>query len=240
MLALRLFSTQPPKTSFVSVLLDHPLIDNHLKEIYTHAFNQELFSGTLNPRSFGQYLRDDDYYLQHYANIIGGLAHKIRKQNTELAKNLSYLSIVIISGEQEMQAQYSEHLLNKSSHKPGKAISSYVEFLKINAKKDLPIALISVLPCFWIYYQLGVKLKSIQQLDANPYQEWIKTYSSKEFVEATIQLKEFIDQLADEASPQMQREMQEVFDRAVRHELKFFDAIYPVKEKHKSNLLCCF
>lgn len=185
-------------------------------------------------------MRDDNFYLQHYARILHKLSQKTLPLNSELAKNLSHLSTVIISGEQEMQEQYSEHLLNKASYQPGQTISSYVSFLQLNADKDLPVALISVLPCFWIYYQLGIKLQPYNLLKVNPYQEWIATYTDKGFVDATIQLREVVDQLAEQASPQMQTEMSAAFTRAVLHELEFFNAVYLVAQKHTSKLPCCF
>lgn len=225
--SVRFFHTLT-KVSFLTAFLQSQPIATDLNKIYHHPFNRELFAGTLKADIFGRYLRDDHYYLQHYAKVLKKLSCKISHQNPELAKQLDYMATEIITGEQEMQEQYHQYFNPEISYKSGETISSYVEFLTLTVDTaPTPVALSSILPCFWIYYQLGLMPSS----ENNPYKQWIETYSSPKFVEATLQLTKTINQLAEQATPQMQIEIKKVISEATRYELKFFNEVNKAPEQ---------
>jgi thiaminase/transcriptional activator TenA len=209
---------------FVSKLLKI----NELNTIYNHKFNQQLFDGTLSPEAFGKYLHDDYIYLHHYTGILGQLSNRAQNINNNLSQHLNSLAHNIVINEKEMQNHYSKYFTNTPESKPGKAISEYLDFLREHAMtSDLPVALCSILPCFWIYAKLGSITLKPDQLDLNPYKGWIETYSDKKFVEATKILAETINQLGIKANEETQKQMTVVFNKAVKFELEFFDEIEP-------------
>lgn len=223
-ISLRFFSSTTPLAFVPSLLQKKPIVQN-LQQIYQHPFNQELFNGTLNPITFSRYLNDDKYYLRHYALSLKKLAVRSASVNPLLAKQLDALAKDIVGGEQKMQERYKKYLIPGS--KPGHAITEYVDFLVKNTDNtELSVALSGVLPCFEIYYRLGTKKLPPSQLLRNPYRNWIRTYSSPEFVEATQQLTQTINQMAKQSDIELQTKMEQAFAKAVEHELLFFNESY--------------
>lgn len=229
------FFPAPITANFVSVLLKTTPIARNLEKIYKHPFNQQLFDGTLKPDAFGYFLHDDYIYLHHYALILKNISIRATKVNPKLSQQLDYLHSDIISGEQRMQERYKKYFTHTETSRPGIAISSYIEFLQEQSldTEELPVSLCSIFPCFWIYYQLGTKKLAPKQLIVNPYKDWIKTYSSSSFVEATLTLADTIDTLALESTANTQKKMKAAFAQAVEYELHFFD------ESHEQILYPC-
>lgn len=200
---------------------------NDLQLIYHHPFNQQLFNGTLPPEIFGRYLRDDYFYLNQFSSTIKQLAKHTIKINTDLARQLDYLANDIINNELNMQLQYNEHLQNMTDYIPGPTIVAYTKYLSQTAgNSELSIALCSILPCFWIYHQLGIMHKNSIHLSGNPYKKWIATYSSPDFVTATQHLASTVNLLGEQAPSLIQSQMNDAFKEAVGFELDFFDSVY--------------
>ncbi len=227
---LSFFKAAAPSATFVSNLLKTKPIADNLKSIYTHIFNQQLFDGTLSAHAFGKYLHDDYIYLHHYASALNKLATRVTDSHRELALHLNDLSQNIVAGEQKMQQQYSEYFKATPEAKPGAAISVYIKFLNDHAQEaKLSVALCSILPCFWIYAELGAKELFPGQLTHNPYREWIATYSGAEFVKATQMLAATVNQLAIHADTKLLAQMEKTFSDAVAFELQFFNEVDPVQ-----------
>lgn len=217
-----------PKPSFITTQLEIKNTDT-LREIYAHSFNKQLFEGTLSKPVFGKYLCDDAYYLMQYAQILKKLSAKM--ELNPLAKQLTQLAEEIIGGEQDMQQQYREYFELTPDAEPGEVILSYIKFLETQAEEaPLPVALCSILPCFWIYYQLGATPISQEKLLSNPYQEWIKTYSFEGFINATKALADTIDRLADKADDNTQEQMALAMTQSINYELQFFNSVDPAQE----------
>lgn len=225
------------KVNFVSTLLSSPAVTQNLKKIHAHSFNQQLFAGTLNPKVFGKYLHDDYIYLHHYALTLELIAARSAKTHPKLAKHLSSLHQDIIAGEKAMQEQYAHYFSHQPESQPGTAISAYINFLnKHVTEPELSVTLCSILACFWIYYELGTSQLAAQPVVNNPYQEWIKTYSSAEFTEATLTLAESINTLATTSDSATLMKMRSTFSQAVELELQFFDEVVIVVPQSSDTL----
>ncbi|MFJ1267558.1 TenA family protein [Legionella lytica] len=230
-----LFFFPAPKVNFVFSLLKTPHIAQNLEKIYKHPFNQQLFDGTLKADAFGNFLHDDYIYLHHYALVLKNISTRAMNVNSRLSQQLDYLHTDIIAGEQRMQEQYKKYFTHTDTSQAGLAISSYIDHLQKKSQdtEELPVSLCSILPCFWVYYQLGSKKLAPNQLIKNPYKDWIQTYSSPTFVEATLTLTDVIDSLALESSQSTQMKMKAAFAQSVEYELQFFD------ESHEQILHPC-
>lgn len=219
-----LFFKQKQSSPFFSGILSTNR--SNLKQIYNHPFNQQLFEGTLSPAVFGRYLRDDYYYLHQFSLVLQTLSQKTIKLHPALTRHLNYLATDIINNELSMQQQYEEHLKNIADIIPGHAIASYTAYLlKASLHSELPVALSAVLPCFWIYYQLGMMHKNTTSLSNNPYEKWIAAYSSPDFIAATRHLAKTITSIAEQSTPEIQLKMKEAFRIGVQFELDFFDEV---------------
>lgn len=207
------------------------LVNSHksdLNKIYTHPFNQCLLNGTLKPSIFGEYLRDDFIYLNHFSKILARLATRTQLVSPDLAHQLNLLSTDIIGSERDMHKHYKIYIGDHNAMlKPGKSISDYVDYLyQTTDTAKIPIALSSILPCFWIYYQLGLIHQRQKVIQDNPYAEWIATYSGNDFTRATRTLVSTLEQLEDMSSPEMQLLIEQSFGTSVRFELDFFEEIW--------------
>ena len=217
------YKSQTNPLPFIDEITQEEEVTRILQLIYAHPFNQQLFSGTLSKNSFGSYLQDDFYYLHHYALMLQQLSQRLHSYNLlKLSEQLNYMGTGIIEEEQAMHQHYIQFYVEQ---KPSKAIVQYVEFLQNQVhEQPLYVALCSILPCFWIYYQLGQQAMKIIQ-NNNVYQSWIHTYTGNSFVQATLDLVDNVNNLAATASAHLRKEMKVAFMKAATHELTFFDAI---------------
>jgi thiaminase/transcriptional activator TenA len=87
---------------------------------------------------------------------------------------------------------------------------------------DLPIVLAAVLPCYWVYNEVGKYLISQHISPDNPYKEWIQTYGSEEMDNATNYVVALIDRLAQGCTPEKQALMRRIFAEGCTLELEFF------------------
>jgi hydroxymethylpyrimidine/phosphomethylpyrimidine kinase len=86
----------------------------------------------------------------------------------------------------------------------------------------------AVLPCFWLYAEVGATLHG-EFLAAgapaeHPYAEWLRTYADEDFAAATRQAIAFTDAAARLASESERAAMTLAFGQSSRYEVDFFDA----------------
>ncbi|WP_298622123.1 TenA family protein [uncultured Legionella sp.] len=208
-----------------------------LQLIYQHPFNQQLFAGTLEQEVFGRYLRDDFWYLHEFSLAIGQVAKRATTINPELSRQLSTLAHEVITNEQIMQLRYATHFNHHTKHQIGVTVTEYSKYLIDTAMHaEIPHALCSILPCFWIYYQLGVINRTMHGKQ-NPYHDWIATYSSPDFIKVAQELAITVQLIADKSDQTTHLQMTEFFSKSIAFELDFFNEVYPDKssEKHPCN-----
>ncbi|MFT4058300.1 MAG: TenA family protein [Legionella sp.] len=220
---LSIFKLAP---GFIGTLRKTEPVEKQLKLIVKHQFNKELFDGTLNPIVFGDYLHDDYIYLHHYALALQKIEKSLKKTYPSLAELLYHLATDILDNEKNMQKEYDKYFTYSEASKPQAAITNYIHFINTHINSPLPVALCSILPCFMIYYQLGI-LGNQQKVENNPYQNWINTYSSPEFSQATHALIDVINELAQKTNAEVLEQMRNAFVQAVTLELQFFDEVVP-------------
>ena len=78
----------------------------------------------------------------------------------------------------------------------------YLLALAYNAPYEVAVA--ALLPCFWIYWEVGKHLLATAQPD-NPYQAWIDTYADEAFAAGVRKVIAISDQVAATASPRRAR-----------------------------------
>jgi thiaminase (transcriptional activator TenA) len=83
-----------------------------------------------------------------------------------------------------------------------------------------PVALAALLPCFWIYAEIGRDIHACAQRP-NPYAAWIDTYAGEEFHAVVRAVIVTIDRLAKRCSDTMIEEMHRAYTYAARLEWMF-------------------
>jgi thiaminase/transcriptional activator TenA len=103
------------------------------------------------------------------------------------------------------------------------AYTSYL--LKTAFLSDYPEVLGAVLPCYWIYWEVGKAL--LEHGSPNPmYQKWIDTYGGEEFgalVEAVLDLT---DRVCEDLNSSQEARVREAFIITSRYEWMFWDAAW--------------
>jgi thiaminase/transcriptional activator TenA len=83
----------------------------------------------------------------------------------------------------------------------------------------------AVLPCFWIYWDIGKQIAAAAATD-NPYQAWIDTYSDPAFGEEVEAVIAITDRTAELATEEQRARMLDAFKRSTQYEWMFWDSAY--------------
>lgn len=196
--------------------------------ILTMPFNAELAQGTLPPETFREYIIQDAHYLEGFARALALTASRAPDpQNVaRLAGSASGAIAVERQLHDEYMALYGVSPEDFAATPPSRACDHYVSFLIRSAAIDpFPVAVVSLLPCFWIYHRVGVAIHAEAAAD-HPYRAWIDTYASEAF-EASVQgMLELTDALGKAADAPTQFAMQAAFAASSWHELMFWHSAY--------------
>ena len=193
-----------------------------------HPFIRELMSGTLKQPTFLFYLQQDALYLAEYGRILSGIASKLPQQH-QIDVFLGFAKDTLIV-EQQLHHSYLQFIEDCDEIKPSPTCLLYTSYLAKQFSRYSPaIAVAAVLPCFWIYKDVGDYILQQQKQHDNPYQDWINTYSSDAFAEAVSKAIAIADELANESTEQ-QSLMTDAFLTATKLEYLFWDSAYRLEQ----------
>ena len=190
------------------------------QKIIEMPFIEELQKGTLPLEKFQFYMGQDSFYLENFARslaLIGARAHRVSH-----ALDFIRFAEGAIVVEKALHDSYFQEfgLSQRGSIEP--TTHHYINFLKSTSALDqVEIAMAAVLPCFWIYQEVGDSIYKNQLSEDNPYQKWIDTYAGKEFKELVIKAINICDSVAENCTPQQQERMTQAFVEASKLEFMF-------------------
>jgi len=106
------------------------------------------------------------------------------------------------------------------------ACHHYASFLLSTAwAEPYPVTLATLLPCFWIYAEVGRDIHC-RSAAGNPYQSWVDTYAGEEFHAAVRAVCATVDRLAAKAADETRAAMHSAYTHAARLEWMFWDNAY--------------
>lgn len=200
--------------------------------IISMPFNQELQQGTLSEARFKHYIIQDAHYLEGFARALSLAASKGWSADhiVQFAEAAKTAIIVERSLHEDYFVRFgvSKEAFAQSEHTP--VCEHYVSYLlRIAALEPFEVVLAALLPCFWIYLEVG---KHIHQHanQPNPYHGWIDTYAGAEFEQAVKRVIAVVDDVAQYASEPTNRAMHHAFTRATQLEWMFWDSAYQLKQ----------
>ncbi|MET0798393.1 MAG: TenA family protein [Rhodococcus sp. (in: high G+C Gram-positive bacteria)] len=197
-------------------------------------FLRRLGAGTLPLDAFRRYLEQDSLYLGGYVKSLSLLA---AHAPTPVAG--AFWAGAAASAMDEAashEAMLTGDLLPSSTETPtpSPACLGYTSYLTaVAATEPYPVAAAAVLPCFWIYADVGRSLagaaKAVLACDpGHPYAQWVANYDAPEFHALVDAAKGFVDDAADSATELQREQMIDAFVVASRYELMFWDsALHP-------------
>ena len=196
--------------------------------IRTMPFNAELTAGTLSEARFKHYITQDAHYLIGFGRALAIAAAKA--PNPDRIVQFAKAAEVAIIVERELHDSFFRQYgirTDVSAETPlSPACHHYVSFLLATAYAEpYEVVLGALLPCFWIYAEVGRDIHARAAVD-NPYRAWIDTYAGEEFHAAVRDVIAATDEAAEGASSLLRERMHAAFTRATQLEWVFWDSAY--------------
>jgi hydroxymethylpyrimidine/phosphomethylpyrimidine kinase len=197
----------------------------YLDAIYGLEFIRDLTAGSLPERQFGYYLAQDAIYLNGYSRVLARASALAPTEAAQLFWAQSARQCL------EVESELHRSWLSTRTVEPGlgPVTKSYVDhLLAASASGGYAVLVAAVLPCFWLYAEVGQTLHG-QFLAAgaqsdHPYAEWLRTYADEDFAQATREAIALADDAGRRASEDERAAMVVAFKQSCQLEVDFFDA----------------
>ncbi|WP_395245466.1 bifunctional hydroxymethylpyrimidine kinase/phosphomethylpyrimidine kinase [Agromyces sp. MMS24-K17] len=210
-------------------------------------FIRGLADGTLDRGPFTAYLAQDALYLRDYARVLAEAARLAPDPAAQAFwANSAHGSIV---GELELHERWlvgasdgatapgapgastdAVRAAETFAAEPVAATTAYLDHLLATAQRgEYPVLVAALLPCFWLYTDLGARLAAGDFGEAarrpeHPYASWLETYADPAFAVATREAIAITTTAASRATPEVRERMRRAFRISSEHELAFFAA----------------
>lgn len=196
-------------------------------EILRHPFIGELTNGSLARERFAFYMQQDALYLRDFSRALALTGARAPAR----ASVRAYLEFAnsAIAVEHVLHEKYLADFSITADVEKAPACFAYTQYLLATATTaSYPEAVAALLPCFWIYREVGREIvqRAQQSLADNLYARWIETYAGESFNQSVIRAIDIADQVASQATSDERRAMLGAFQRSSRLEWMFWDSAY--------------
>lgn len=199
------------------------------RAIEGHAFLRELQAGTLPMNRFTYFILQDYVYLLDFAQVLcqGGA----RSPDLETLELFCRHALGAVEVERSFHASFGKTLgLSRKqldAVPKGPVTHAYIGHLQSVARAGhLGELVAAVLPCYWIYGEVGRRLYKNRPTKPKIYREWIETYASDSFWKPVREQIQLMDKLGVEASGSEKKRMTDYFILSSRYEYMFWEQAY--------------
>jgi len=199
------------------------------EKILELPFIQGLIDGTLEKEKFIFYIRQDALYLAEYGKVLTGIASRLDKpEHIEAFIHFAGDSMAV---EKDLHETFVKQIGGISEAKPSPSCMLYTSFL-LRQLANVPVEVIvaAVLPCFWIYKEVGDYILKHQIKAQNPYQDWIDTYGGEGFEKSVKTAISICDELADKCTKEQKKAMTDAYIMCSKMEWMFWDSAWKLEE----------
>lgn len=201
-------------------------IEDTFARILDHPFLNGLTDGTLPEECFAQYVLQDGIYLSEYARALSLVG--VRSGEAEALKMFDEHSAGAIAVERSLHEGFLKELgvseREAAAVSPAPTTLAYTSYLlKTASLGSYPEALCAVLPCYWIYREVGVALAGQSSPDPR-YARWISTYADPEFGKLVDAVLDLTDAVGERLSEDDKKRARVSFETAARYEWMFWNA----------------
>jgi thiaminase (transcriptional activator TenA) len=198
------------------------------RSILVHPFLTGLTDGTLDRAAFRFYIVEDSRYLTEFARALSVLASKAPEDPWIVAFDRD--AIDSLESERALHESYFAELgLSKAeleSRQPAPTTLAYTNFLLATAHaRPFAETLSAMLPCYWIYAEVGKALLKKGSPDAL-YQRWIEAYGSGAYEATVDRVLGIMDEVAKDEGTAARARMTRLYVAASRYEWMFWDMGY--------------
>lgn len=192
-------------------------------------FIQELISGKLNKEKFNFYIQQDALYLADYGKVLTGIASRLSKPE-HIQPFIAFAGETMVV-EKELHKSFLKEINDQQVVEASPACLLYTSYLlKQLATAPVEVIVAAVLPCFWIYKEVGDYILEKQAKENNPYQAWIDTYGGDEYAASVKTAIDICNDLAEQSTPGQQEKMIEAFVICSKLEWMFWDSAYNLEK----------
>jgi thiaminase/transcriptional activator TenA len=191
---------------------------------HEHPFVRGIGEGSLDPRKFRHYIRQDYLFLIEYARLLAlGCA---RAPRLDEMGRFARLAEAVLGSEMELHRSYAADwgisTGELEAEEPTATTRAYTDFLLRTATLgDYGELAAALLPCMWGYHEVAVGLARRGLPSNELYSRWIGEYAGAEFGELTIWCKALTNAAAETSD---HRRMTDAFLTSSGYELAFWDA----------------
>ncbi len=203
-------------------------IEDVFRAILDHPFLQGLTDGSLDREAFRHYVVQDALYLTEYARALAICG--ARSPDDRAIQMFCEHAAGAIAVERQLHEGFfrefglSEEEVRATEMAPTNlAYTSYL--LAVTYGGSFPEALGAVLPCYWIYWEVGKHL--LDRGSPDPlYRRWIETYGGEEYGEIVRAVLQLTDRIGGGLSEVELVRMGRRFRETARYEWMFWDMGY--------------
>lgn len=200
----------------------------------THPFVVALGNGSLPQAHFEFYIRQDALFLDVLTQTFAYAATK-STDHQEMEQFGKYLLDTLL-----VEANLHRHYGERFGLTPAEmaatplAPTNYAytrHLLSIAATGTLNETLTAILPCAWIYAEVGRHLVGTRPpASGHPYADWLNMYASPDFDAVSLWLRARLDARTKALSQEEEARLQSIFLTSTRYEWLFWDMAWKLEE----------
>ena len=200
-------------------------IEDIYAAILDHPFVAGLGDGSLPRESFEFYVVQDAHYLRGYARALS-VASARAPTEPDIEMFAEHAAGAIAVERSLHEGFFRDFGLTEEdvAHTPLAPTNlAYTSYLLATAYGGSFAELLgAVLPCYWIYWEIGKELLARGSPDLL-YRRWIDTYGGEEFADVVRAVLALADRLGPELAPAERARVAERFRTTSRYEWMFWD-----------------
>lgn len=188
-------------------------------QILDLPFVRALGDGTLDEDLFAFYLDQDALYLRDYSRALATLS--ARADTAEAQVHWAAGAHEAIAAESQLHEGWLANRARLGG--PSPITMGYTNFLRASAAgDDYVVGAAAILPCYWLYEEVGAVLSSQNHAD-HPYAEWLSMYGGEEFAADVARSLAEVERAFEAASPAQRVRAAQAYLSACVYEREFFD-----------------
>ena len=189
------------------------------RQILDLPFVRALGDGTLDEDLFAFYLDQDALYLRDYSRALATLS--ARADTAEAQVHWAAGAHEAIAAESQLHEGWLANRARLGG--PSPITMGYTNFLRAAAAgDDYVVGAAAILPCYWLYEEVGAVLSSQNHAD-HPYAEWLSMYGGEEFAAEVARSLAEVERAFEAASPAQRVRAARAYLSACVYEREFFD-----------------
>lgn len=189
-------------------------------------FLRTLASGTLAPEAFVRYLQQDTLYLADYRRALAMLAARADDPAASGLWAASVAEAVAEEGVLHAALLADERLAPHVETEPEASLVTRAyasSLLAAAAYEPYPVGVAAVLPCYWVYAEVGTRLAAqAAGVGAHPYATWAAAYGDPAFVDVARRAVAELERVGAGCDAALLARVERAFADATRFEELFW------------------